>query len=351
MGKRIGLTYNIKTDWVLGSNDPKDANAEYDNPETIDRVENALKEAGHAVVRIGDVNALLKKINTLDVDIVFNLCEGKKGRNRESEVPVILEMKGIPFVGADGLTMGITLDKPVAKQIFIAEGIPTPRFFTAEDGDDLKALNTIGYPLIVKTSREGSSKGINKDSKVNNLEQLKDRVHFINSVYKQPALVEEFIKGYEFTVAVLGNKPPQVMPITQTTIDGKFNLGEDFYTNNRIYSDAVQYVCPAKISKSLQNKIEDICLRVYKAVGCRDLGRIDLRVDDDENPYVLEINPLPSLDKEDVFCIFPKAIGSDFPKVLNKIINFALERHGLLEYDVNEKRHVKDSALNLSRRT
>ena len=333
MGKKIGLTYNIKTDWVPGENDPKDLNAEFDKSETIDRVENALKEGGHTVVRIGNVDALLKKLDTLEVDIVLNLCEGKKGRNRESEVPVILEMRGIPFVGADGLTMGITLDKPVAKKIFIAEGIPTPKFFTALAGDDLKKMNTIGYPLIVKTSREGSSKGINKDSKVTNLEQLKDRVDFINTTYDQPALVEELIKGYEFTVAVLGNDPVQVMPIVQTSIDGKLHLGEEFYTNNRIYSDAVKYIIPAQISESLKNKIEDICICAYKAVGCRDMARVDFRVDENENPYVLEINPLPSFDKEDVFNIFPRAIGSDFTKMLNKIIDFALARYGLLGYD------------------
>jgi D-alanine-D-alanine ligase len=337
MGKKIGLTYDIKTDWVPEGNDPKDANAEFDKPETIDRVETALKDGGHTVVRIGNAKALLKRLEKLDVDIVLNLCEGKRGRNRESEVPVILEMLGIPFVGSDGLTMGITLDKPVAKQIFIAEGIPTPKYFLGVAGDDLEKKNTIGYPVIVKTSREGSSKGINKDSKVTNLQQLVDRVNFINTTYHQPALVEQFIKGYEFTVAVLGNDPVEVMPITQTSIDGKLNLGEEFYTNNRIYSDAIKYITPARISQGLKDKIEDICIRAYKAVGCRDMARIDFRVDEKENPYVLEINPLPSLDKEDVFNLFPPVIGSDFTKTLNKIIDFALERYGLLEYDISVK--------------
>src|SRR5262245_45507196 len=301
MGRKIGLTYNLKTDWAIGSDEPKDSNAEFDKPETIERVVKALEANGHKVQKIGNAEALLKVIDGLDVDIVLNLAEGRRGRNRESEVPVILEMKGIPFVGSDGLTMGITLDKVVAKKIFISEGIPTPKFFTAEKGDNVEKLNTIGYPLIVKTSQEGSSKGISKDSKVTNLEQLKERVRYVTETYSQPALVEQFIKGMECTVAVIGNTPPQVMPIIQTCIDGKLNLGEEFYTNARIYSDAIKYLCPAKFSDQLTQKVQDICLRVYKAVGCRDFGRIDLRIDENENPYVLEINPLPSLDKEDVF--------------------------------------------------
>jgi len=346
MGKKIGLTYNLKTDWLPTGNEPKDANAEFDKPETIERVVKALEANGHQVHRIGNAEALIKVVDELDVDIVLNLCEGRKGRNRESEVPVILEMKGIPFVGSDGLTMGITLDKVVAKKIFIAEGIPTPRFFVAEKGDDVEKLNTIGYPLIVKTSQEGSSKGISKDSKVSNLEQLKDRVRYVNETYNQPALVEDFIKGMECTVPVIGNNPPQVMPIIQTCIDGKENLGEEFYTNARIYSDAIKYLCPANFSNELTQKVKDICLRVYKAVGSKDFGRIDLRIDEKGNPYVLEINPLPSLDKEDVFNLFPPVVGSDFVEMLNKIVDFAMERYGILEYDKFRKAKILNSVAN-----
>ncbi|HLF19025.1 MAG TPA: ATP-grasp domain-containing protein [Candidatus Omnitrophota bacterium] len=347
MKKVIGLTYNLKTDWKVGEGDPKDASAEFDKPETIDRVVRVLEKAGFVVKRIGDVDALLKQLDKLDVDLVFNLCEGKKGRNREAEVPVLLEMKGVPFVGSDGLTMGITLDKVVAKQVFIAEGIPTPKYFVVNDGDDAQKLNKIGFPLIVKTSREGSSKGISKDSKVTDLESLKKRAQFINETYDQPALVEEFIRGMECTVAVIGNNPPQVMPIVQTTIDGKFQLGEEFYTNARIYSDAIKYVCPARFSDRLIKRIEDIAARAYKAVGCRDFARIDFRIDEKENPYVLEINPLPSLDYEDAFNIFPQVIGSSYDEMIVKIINFALERYGLLGYDKSHKEKLLGSAVNL----
>jgi len=333
MGKIIGLTYNLKEDWSVDQNEPSDANAEFDKPQTIERVEKALEAGGHTVKRIGDAQALLKQIDQVNVDIIFNLCEGKKGRNRESEVPVLLEMNNIPFVGADGLTLAMALDKIIAKKIFIAEQIPTPRFFAAGPDDDLDKLNTIGFPLIVKTSQEGSSKGISGKSKVSDKEALVKQVNYINETYNQPALVEELIRGTEFTVAVLGNKESQAMPVVQTTIDGKYDLGDEIYTNERIYSTSVEYICPAKIPNSLSKVIQELSVKVYKAVGCRDFGRIDFRVDESGNPYVLEINPLPSLDEEDVFNIFPNVLGSNYDETLNKVVDFALERYGLMDED------------------
>ena len=308
MGRTIGLTYNLKTDWVCGPNDPYDVNAELDKPRTIEKIVQAFEAGGHRVKRIGNVHQLLSQLDNLNVDIVFNICEGTVGRNRESQVPMLLELKGIPYAGADALTLGITLDKVVAKKIFISEGIPTARYFVAESTQDLEKQNTIGYPLIVKTIHEGSSKGISQDSRVESLEGLKRQVHLINTVYKQPALCEEFIQGTEFTVAVLGNEPPQAMPIVQVSIDGDTNLGDEFYTFERISSTTLQYVCPAKISAELTRKIQDLAVRVYKCVGCRDLGRVDFRVDREGNPYVLEINPLPILDPSHTFKNFPQLI-------------------------------------------
>src|SRR3990167_7638412 len=121
MGKIIGLTYDLKTDWQTKQGDPTDIAAELDRPETIERIIAAFEKAGHTVKRIGGVRNLLAQINHLDVDIVFNMCEGYNGRISESQVPLLLEMYGIPYVGSDALTMGITLDKIVAKKMFISQ--------------------------------------------------------------------------------------------------------------------------------------------------------------------------------------------------------------------------------------
>ena len=326
----IGLTYDLKEDWKFSPDDPHDANAEFDSLKTVDTIANALASAGHKVKRIGNVNNLLSQIDQLDVDIVFNIAEGHDGRNRESQIPTILEMRKIPFVGSDALTLGVTLDKIIAKRCFIAEEIPTPRYFNATDKDDLKKMNTIGFPLIVKCRYEGSSKGLSRNSRVTDSESLKRQVDWINKTYKQSAIVEEFIRGTEFTVGVLGNENPETMPVVQVKIEGKLNLGDDFYTFSRLSQpDLVEYVCPAKISKELEEKLKDLAVKAYRSVDCRDFGRVDFRVDDKGNPYVLEVNPLPCLSDDDVFYVAPKAMGTTYEHLINRILNFGLERYGL----------------------
>jgi len=325
----IGITYDLKGDWKQNPGDPVDINAEFDKPETLERVVTALGRGGHTVKKIGNITNLLATIGQFEVDIVFNLCEGIHGRNRESQVPLFLEMNGIPFVGGDALSLGITLDKLVAKKLFISENIPTPRFFQVKSGEDAEQKNTIGFPLIVKTRHEGSSKGISLQSRVNDNAALKRQSDLINTTYAQPALVEEFIEGTEFTVAVLGNEEPKAMPVVQVSLDGNTELGEQFYANEYITSNRLQYICPAKISRELTQKIQDLAVRVYQCVECKDFGRVDFRVDRQGNPYVLEINPLPSLDVQDVFNIFPNTYGSNYDEVINQVIEFALKRYNL----------------------
>ena len=326
----IGLTYDLKTDWVKRPDDPVDISAEFDGPETVALITRALEAGGHKVKQIGNVNRLLKLVDDLGVDIVFNICEGKGGRSRESQVPMILEMKGIPYVGTDALAQGITLDKVFAKKVFIADGIPTPRFFNATKSDDLSELNTIGFPLIVKTRHEGTSKGLTNKSKVKNIAGLVEQVAFVNDNYRQSALVEEFIKGTEFTVAVLGNKNPEAVAVIQISINGSTQLGENFFTYEYVVEkDVVNYVVPAPISKELTAKLKKLAIKAYNALECRDFGRVDFRVDEKGNPYVLEINPLPSLAHNDVFNIFPTTIGTTYEEIINRILNYALERNGL----------------------
>jgi len=330
MSKIIGLTFDLKSDRKTSPEDPIDVNAELDSMETIDFIIQALESGGHQVKKIGTVKNLLSQIKDLDVDIVFNICEGYFGRNRESEVPQILEMYGIPFVGADALTMGITLDKVIAKKCFIVHKIPTAPYFIAHNSNNLKKFNRIGYPLIVKPRFEGTSKGLTDKSRVENLEELTRQVDIITKRYKQPALIEKFIKGMEFTVAVLGNNPPQAMPVVQVAINKQLKLGNMIFTYECVVREqAVDYICPAKISKALMRKLQDLAVRAYQSVDCRDFGRIDFRVDGKGRICVLEINPLPSLAKKDVFNIFPYTMDSTYNEIINQILDYALERYGL----------------------
>ncbi|MFA5144790.1 MAG: ATP-grasp domain-containing protein [Candidatus Omnitrophota bacterium] len=327
--KTVGLTYDLKTDYAFKEGDPPDANAEFDHPTTIDVIAEAIESCGFKVKKIGNVSSLLEKIDHLGVDIVFNISEGISGRNRESQVPILLEMVGIPFVGADALTLSLTLDKIMAKKIFIAEKIPTPKFFEVKNPAELVNIDHCKFPLIVKPRFEGSSKGLSEDSRVENLEQLRKQVEYIVGAYKQPALIEEFISGQEFTVVVIGNDPPEALPPVQIKIDGRLKLNDKFYTFARITSDRLEYICPARISQDLKKRLSDLALKTYKAVECRDFGRVDFRVDNAGSPQVLEINPLPSLSTEDVFMLVANTIGISYEEMIGRILDSALKRHNL----------------------
>lgn len=320
----IGMTYDLKTEYIFRSGDPADANAEFDHPSTVQVIEDALQALHHRTVRIGNAQELLSKLDGLKVDLVFNIAEGYAGRNREAQVPILLEMKGIPFVGSDPLTLALTLDKLMTKKILLAEGIPTPRFFQMADSNDPIPAD-VAFPLIVKPRYEGSSKGISEHSVVHSPEQLRSQVGKIVGTYRQPVLVEEFIRGTEFTVAVIGNDPPEALPVVQIQIDGKTDLGELFYTFSRIASGA-DYICPARIAAGLEETLKSLALRTYQAVECLDFGRVDFRVDREGHPYVLEINPLPSLSTEDVFMVVAKELKVTYEAVLGRIVEAAAKR-------------------------
>ena len=339
MGKIVGITYDLKSDWQGSHDDPIDAAAELDGHKTIECLKAALESAGHKVLLIGGARQLISGVanNDLKIDIVFNISEGFKGRNRESQVPALLDLYNIPFVGADALTLGVTLDKVVAKKCFIADSIPTARYFKANSTDNLKELNTIGFPLFVKTLHEGTSKGITQKSRVESPIELAQQVEHINRNYKQPALVEEFIKGTEFTVAVIGNNPPVAMPVVQYAIAGKTTLGNEFYSYRHVAEKLVEHICPAPIDEKTSRGLQDLAVRAYNSVDCRDFGRVDFRVDEKGNPYVLEINPLPNLSPDDVFVLFGKVKGMSYNQIINKIMDEALTRLGLIREEAYKK--------------
>jgi D-alanine-D-alanine ligase len=236
-------------------------------------------------------------------------------------------MLRIPFVGGDGLTLGLTLDKIITKKILLAEGVPTPRFAEISEPSQARRID-LGFPLIAKLRCEGSSKGLHNSSLVNTVEELERQAAWLIQTYRQPALVEEFIEGQEFTVAIIGNSPPQVQPIVQIKIDGTLDLGRLFYTFERIRQGS-DYVCPAPIDPVLARRLGEVALKTYEAVECRDFGRVDIRVDRQGQPFVLEINPLPSLSTEDVFSYVAKAQGLTYNGIINRVLDAALARYGL----------------------
>ncbi len=322
------MTYDLKTEYVFREGDPQDANAEFDHPDTVQVIQEAIEAMGHRVVRLGNAEQVLRKWDRLgEVDLVFNIAEGCSGRNREAQVPVLLEMKGVPFSGADGLTQALTLDKWMTKKVLLSDGIPTPRFFEISRPDD-PLPQDLTFPLIVKPRFEGSSKGLTESSVVRSTEALREQARWVIQSYHQPALVEEFIRGNEFTVALIGNDPPEAYPVVRIQIDGRSELGDLFYTFSRIAAGA-GYAVPAGIDPWLEGRLQDLALQTFRAVDCRDFGRVDFRVDEQGNPYVLEINPLPSLSTEDVFGVLAQHLGLTYGQMIARIVNAALQRHGL----------------------
>jgi D-alanine-D-alanine ligase len=341
---RIGITYDLKAEHTLKPGEPKDRYAEFDDEGTIDMIEAAIRSGGHDTVRIGNGKRLasLLSTNTMPkVDIIFNICEGLNGRSRESQVPAILDMYDIPFVGSDALAMGVTLDKAITKKMLVHAGIKTPEFMVARCAEDIDVLTEqdlrkrgLSFPLIVKLMYEGTSKGLTQDCVVKDLNKLRSKVKELTEGYSQPVIIERLISGTEFTVPIIGNmgqgEGPEALEVVQIAIGGRTDLGDDIYTNEIVESPNVRYICPANIEPAMADKIKEAALATYIAVESRDFGRVDLRMDQSGVPYVLEINPLPSLSKHDVWPLVAKIRGTTYDALINRIIDNALERYGMI---------------------
>jgi D-alanine-D-alanine ligase len=250
-----------------------------------------------------------------------------------------LEHLGIPYTASDPLTLNICLDKSRTKEILAYHNLPISRFRVVSERNF--SFNTLHYPLMVKPLYEGSSIGIRNDSLVKTRQEMRERVSWLLDNYNEPALVEEFLPGREVTVAIIGNgADARVLPIVEILFD---SLPKGV---NPIYSYEAKWVwdqssnplkifeCPAKLDGDLRSQIEDICLKAYKVLRCRDWCRIDVRLDASSRPHILELNPLPGVlpSPEDNSC-FPKAAqaaGMDYDQLINAVLDIACKRNGLV---------------------
>lgn len=312
-----------------------DTFAEWDSEETINAVKSALEAGGHDVTLIECDTDAYEKLKALRPDFVFNVAEGLNGSSRESQIPSMLEMLDIPFTGSDSVTTGICHDKSRCKEILSYYKIPNTKFFIT---DAIHKINEkITFPKFVKPLHEGSSKGIYNSSVVNNSSELRNEILRIKECYNQPSLVEEYLTGKEFTVAMMGNgENVKVLPLVEINLD---SVPEGF---NKIYSYEVKWFfdtresqldifrCPAEIDSQLYKQIEEVCSDAYKMLRLRDWARIDVRLDKNNVPNIVEINPLPGIlpDPADNSC-YPKAAreaGMDYNTMINAVLNCASER-------------------------
>jgi len=327
---RVGVTYNLRKDFAHSENQPVDSLEEFDAEETIDAMKAVLEGEGHEVIKLGGGPGLIDRLKQTALDIVFNIAEGFQGRNREAHIPALLEFMNIPYTGSDPLTLSVTLDKSMAKRIVMSEAIPTPRFRKVRGLEDLHRLD-LSYPLFVKLCDEGSSKGVRLNSRVGDRNALEERVEWLLKTYGPPVLVEEFVSGPEFTVGVLGNEHPEVLGVMQVEIKG-VPPDQAVYSLEikREWEKRVAYHCPPPIGQALLQQIEEVAVRAYQVLDCRDVSRVDIRVGKDGIPYFLEINPLPGLSP--VYGDLPimaRGMGWTYERLVKTIFHHALSRYGL----------------------
>ena len=325
------MTYNIKRGAKDHHGVPVDADSEFDSPKTIETIVGALRAAGHAVHLVEATVELPRWFLTHRVDLVFNIAEGLYGEHREAQVPAILESLGVPCTGSNSITLALALDKAKTKQILASEGIPTPpwQLFPTPT----TPLNArLEFPLIVKPNREGSSKGIWRESVVGDEASLRRQVKRVYERYRQEVLVEEFIDGTELTVGVLGE---QALPVLEIDFSSCQLSGEFFYSwrMKEFQGDAARGLapvlhCPARVDAAATARLQQIALRAHRALGCADFSRTDVRLRADGTPFILEINPLPGLNPlESSFPVMTHAAGISHRALIHRIVELAMARH------------------------
>ncbi len=321
---RVGFTFNAKR---IDSKAGDDSDAEFDPPETIAAITDAIAAHGHKVVHLEATSDLPRLLAEADVDLIFNIAEGLVGRNREAQVPALCELLGIPYTGSDSATLAIALDKALTKKVLKQHGILTPEFQLFETGRE-KLQTALKFPLIVKPNTEGSSKGIASTSVVDDEPTLRVQIKALIEKYRQPALVEEYIPGREFTIGLLGDKRPRVLPPMEIVFKNK-SLERPVYDFEvkQEWEKHVAYECPAKLTPAELRALQVAARETFDALDCRDVARVDVRMNSAGQVYVLECNPLPGLtpDYSDLVLI-SNAAGIDYRTLIGEILAGGLKR-------------------------
>ena len=340
---KIALLFNQKPDPKAGAGTSVDTYCEWDTPETIRAVADALR-ARHDVVEIDchpeRLPHVIAQLQREKPDLCFNIAEGAGTVSREAQIPALLDMLGLRYTASDAVTLAITLDKARTKEILSYHQIPTPDFFVIRSLAELDdpAMQSMSFPLMVKPLHEGSSKGIFERSLVTSRADLVCQVKEVLQEYRQPALIEAFLPGREFTVALLGNgSVVEVLPIIEIAFDLLPPGAKPVYSYEAkwVWDVPTQPIemlrCPAPIEPLLKSEIESVCRRAYDVLRCRDWARIDVRLDSTGRAHILEVNPLPGIlpnpDEHSAFPLAARAHGLNYPQLINRVVETALRRY------------------------
>jgi D-alanine-D-alanine ligase len=344
----VAVLANIKGETPLPQDSPADAGAEFDRTETIQSIRSALEGAGHKTTFIpADVN-LPFALQENNPDICFNIAEGVRGDSREAQVPALLEMLGIPYTASQVLANAISLDKTLTKRIWRDARLPVVPFQEFVTGEE-SLRSSLRFPLFVKPSREGTGMGVDLGAVVNDESELRNRLAWVLNNYRQPALVETFLPGREFTVGMLGRRDvftftrhPHLyradgyhrFPVLE--IDSRNSVTPGVYgylskSKDIWESGAPGYHCPADLQPEQVDRLNRLALRAHRAILAKDVSRVDFRLDAQGNPYLLEINTLPGLNPQvSDLCIMAAAEGFPYEDLILEILDLAASRFGLL---------------------
>lgn len=323
----VGLTYDLRDDYLAAGCGELET-AEFDRPDTIDAIERTLQSLGLRTDRIGNAMALTRRLVAGDRwDLVFNICEGMHGIGREAQVPAILDLYQIPYVFSDPLVLALTLHKGMTNRVVRDLGIPTADLAVVADEDDLAAVD-LPFPLFAKPVAEGTGKGVTAASRATDRAELEAVVRHVWNEFRQPALVETFLPGREFTVGIVGTgrnaRPVGVMEIH---LRPEAEAQVYSYMNKENCEELVDY---AIAHDATAREAAAVALAAWRGLGCRDGGRIDVRCDARGRPCFIEVNPLAGLHPEHSdLPIICNLQGIAYRDLIGWIMESALERLGL----------------------
>ena len=324
---RIGLVYDLRDDYrAMGYSDEQ--TVEFDSIETIDGMAGALERLGHEVDRIGHGRKLAQRLVLGDRwDLVWSIAEGLKGRCREAQVPALLELYDQPYAFSDCTTMALALDKALTKRVVRDAGVPTAPFLSFEKSDqDLSGWTH--YPAFVKPLAEGTGKGCELASKVSSADELRNAARALLHRFDQPALVEAFLPGREFTVGIVGNgSSARVVGVMEIFLKAEADQGVYSMRNKEESEELCHYKAG---TDDVARLVAERGLAAYKAIGCRDSCRLDFRCDASGSPVFMEANPIAGLHPtHSDLPILSGLNGISYDQLIALILDAAMDRYGL----------------------
>ncbi len=312
-------------------NAPSDILAELDEDKNVDAYAAAMRARNYEVLIREGNGHLAGWLEKVQPDICFNTCEGFGGESREAQVPAILEMLGIPYTGPTPLAAAITHDKPTTQRILACHGLLVPRFQAFNTPNDVLRPDMV-FPLFIKPAHEGTGIGIHNDSIARNEAQLRNKVAQVVADYQQPAMVETYIEGKDITCGLTGNGDDvHFYPITEVDFSGYPHELEPIYgVEQKVdYESYYRNKCPAPLGEALTAEIRRLTHEVFLVTGCRDFARVDFRLTESGQPYILEINGLPGITPFSDLTLMAQAEGLTHADLVCNVLDAALKRYGI----------------------